>query len=127
MKSLRRRFTGKTFAALRDGKMLGVRAGSEPHGFTGVWMVVVDGRVFVRSWGLKPRSWWRTFAKERRGAISIGGREIPVRAVQTRSERLKDAVSRAYAEKYSTPASLKWVRDMSRRKSRDTTTELQPR
>ena len=121
-----RRFTGKTLEMLRTEKMLGVRAGAQPHKFIGIWMVVVEGRVFVRSWGLKPRSWWRTFAQERRGAISIGGREIPVRAVQTRSERLKDAVSRAYAEKYNTPASLKWVRDMSRTKSRDTTTELLP-
>ena len=121
-----RRFTGKTLSALRDEKMLGLRAGVEPHKFIGIWMVVVGGRVFVRSWGLKPRSWWRTLAKERRGAITIGGREIPVHAVQTRSERIKDAVSRAYAEKYDTPGSLKWVRDMSRKKSRDTTTELQP-
>ena len=121
-----RRFTGKTLTALRDGTYLGVRAGSEPHRFIGIWVVVVDGRVFVRSWSLKPRSWWRTFAAERRGAITIDGREIPVRAVQTRSEKLKDAVSRAYAEKYTTPASLKYVRDMSRKKSRDTTTELLP-
>jgi hypothetical protein len=120
------RFTGKTLAALRDEKYLRIRAGREPHKFIGIWMVMVDGRVFVRSWGLKPRSWWRTFAKERRGAIEIDGREIPVRAVQTRSERLKDAVSRAYAEKYDRPANLTWVRDMCRKKSRDTTTELAP-
>ena len=121
-----RRFTGKTLAALRDSNFVYVRAGKEPHRFIGIWMVVVDGRVFVRSWSLKPRSWWRTFAAERRGAITVDGREIPVRAVQTRSEKLKDAVSRAYAEKYNTPASLKYVRDMSRKKSRDTTTELLP-
>ena len=121
-----KRFTGKTLAVLRDEKLLAVRAGLEPHRFIGIWMVVVGGRVYVRSWGLKPRSWWRTFAKERCGTIGVGGREIAVRAVQTRSERIKDAVSRAYREKYSTPASLKWVRDMSRKKSRDTTTELQP-
>jgi hypothetical protein len=121
-----RRFTGKTLAALQDEHYLRVRAGSEPHKFIGIWMVVVDGRVFVRSWSLKPRSWWRTFAKERRGAISIDGREIPVRALQTRSERIKDAVSKAYAEKYITPASVKYVRDMSRKNSRDTTTELMP-
>jgi hypothetical protein len=121
-----RQFTGKTLAALRESNYLRVRAGTEPHRFIGIWMVVVNGRVFVRSWGLKPRSWWRTFAAERRGAINIDGREIPVRAVQTRSEKLKDAVSRAYAEKYNTPASLKYVRDMSRKRSRDTTTELLP-
>jgi hypothetical protein len=121
-----RQFTGKTLAALRESNYLRVRAGTEAHRFIGIWMVVVNGRVFVRSWGLKPRSWWRTFAAERRGAINIDGREIPVRAVQTRSEKLKDAVSRAYAEKYNTPASLKYVRDMSRKRSRDTTTELLP-
>ena len=120
------RFTGKTLAALRDEKILGVRAGTEPHKFIGIWMVILDGRLFVRSWSLKPRSWWRTFVKERRGAITVGGKEIPVRAVQTRSERVKDAVSRAYAEKYNTPGSLKYVKDMSRKKSRDTTTELLP-
>jgi hypothetical protein len=120
------RFTAKTLTALRDGKYLRVRAGNQSHKFIGIWVVVVDRRAFVRSWGLKPRSWWRTFVKERRGAIEIDGREVPVRAVQTRSDRMKDAVSRAYAEKYSTPANLKWVRDMNRKKSRDTTTELQP-
>ena len=120
------RFTGKTLAALRDEKILGVRAGTEPHKFIGIWMVIVNGRLFVRSWSLKPRSWWRTFVKERRGAITVGGKEIPVRAVQTRSEQMKDAVSRAYAEKYNTPGSLKYVKDMSRKKSRDTTTELLP-
>ena len=56
----------------------------------------------------------------------VGDREIPVRAVQTRSERLKDLVSQAYQEKYNTPGSVQFVEDMSGRKSRDTTTELVP-
>jgi len=49
-----------------------------------------------------------------------------VRAVQTRSLRLKDAVDRAYLEKYHTPGSLKFARDLGRKKSRETTTELVP-
>jgi len=56
----------------------------------------------------------------------VGEREIPVRAVHTRSERLKDLVSQAYKGKYNTPGSVYYVKDMSRRKSRDTTTELVP-
>ena len=88
--------------------------------------MVVDGRVFVRSWSLKPRSWYRTFLEEPRGAIEVAGREIEVRAVRTRSERLKDAVDRAYLEKYHTPGSLKYARDLGRERSRDTTTELLP-
>ena len=44
----------------------------------------------------------------------------------TRSERLKDLVSQAYKEQYSTPGSIQYVKEMSRKKSRDTTTELIP-
>jgi hypothetical protein len=58
--------------------------------------------------------------------VQVVGRELPVRAVRTRSERLKAAVDRAYLEKYNTPASIKYARDLGRAKSRDTTTELVP-
>ena len=122
----RRTFPAKILAALRDGSILGIRAGTEPHRVIGIWFVMVKDRVFVRSWSLKPRSWYRTFVEEPRGEITIGGREIRVRAVFTKSERLKDAVSRAYLEKYHTPGSVKYARDLGRAKSRGTTTELVP-
>jgi hypothetical protein len=121
-----RRFPPKVLAAIRDGKILGIRAGSKAHRVIGIWAVVVEGRVFVRSWSLKPRSWFRTFQDEPRGIVVVAGRKIPVRAVLTRSERLKDAVSRAYLEKYDTPGSAKYARDLGRAKSRATTTELVP-
>lgn len=122
----RRRFSATTLAALRDGKILGIRAGTGPHRFIGIWVVVVEDRVFVRSWSVKPRSWYRAFLEEPRGTMNVDGREIPVRAVVTKSERLKDAVSRAYLEKYHTPGSVKYARDLGGAKSRATTTELVP-
>jgi hypothetical protein len=122
----RKRFLEKTLTSIRDGKVLGIRAGSAPHRFIGIWAVVVENRVFVRSWSLKPRSWYRTFLEEPHGTINVDGREIEVRAVQTGSERLKKAVDEAYLNKYNTRASLKYARDLGRKKSRDTTTELVP-
>ena len=122
----KRHFPNKIIAAIRDGKILGIRAGTAPHRFIGIWAVVVESRVFVRSWSLKPRSWHRTFLQEPRGTIVVSDREISVRAVRTRSERLKDAISRAYLEKYNTPGSIKYARDLGRAKSRATTTELVP-
>ncbi len=119
-------FSKATVAAIRDGKILGIRAGTKPHRIIGIWAVVVEGRVFVRSWSLKPRSWYRTFLEEPRGLIEVNGREIPVRAVFTRSERLKDAVDLAYREKYNTPGSLHYVKGFKNKKRRDTTTELVP-
>ena len=120
----KRTFPGKILAAIRDDKMLRIRAGTGPHRFIGIWAVVVEGRVFVRSWSLKPRSWYRTFLEEPQGAILVDGREVAVRAVRTRSGRLKDAIDEAYLEKYNSRASLKYARDLGRAKSRDTTTEL---
>ena len=122
----RKRFPSEVVEALRSGMILGLRAGGAPHRFIGIWVVVVEGRVFVRSWSLKPRSWFRTFQEDPRGTIQVLDREIPVRAVLTRSERLKDSVSRAYLDKYKTPGSIGYARDLGRAKSRATTTELVP-
>lgn len=118
-------FPKDILSILQKEKILGIRAGAdETHRIIGIWMVVVEGRVFVRSWSMKPRSWWRTFLEDPQGSMFVGEKEFKVRAVQTRSERLKDLVSAAYKEKYNTPGSVQYVKEMSRRKSRDTTTEL---
>jgi hypothetical protein len=121
-----RHFPPDLLDAIHEGKILRIRAGRQPHRFIGIWAVVVERRVFVRSWSLKPRSWYRTFLEEPVGTIQVGDREIPVRAVRTRSERLKKAVDRAYLEKYKTPGSIQYARDLGRPPSRDTTTELVP-
>src|SRR4029078_4587808 len=97
------RFPNDVLSVIRKGMIIGLRAGTQPHRFIAVWAVVVEGRVFVRSWSLKPRSWYRTFLEEPRGVIQVAGEEFPIRAVHTRSERLKRAVDRAYLEKYHTP------------------------
>ena len=126
MKS-KNRFEPQVLERIRKEKILGIRAGTEStHRVIGIWAVVVEGRVFTRSWSMKSRSWWRTFLEDPQGTVVVGDTEIPVRAVQTRSERLKDLVSQAYKEKYNTPGSVQFVKDMSGKKSRDTTTELVP-
>jgi len=121
-----RRLPKSIVASIRDGKILGIRAGAKPHRVIGIWAVVVEGRVFVRSWSLKPRSWWRTFLEDPQGIIVVNECTIRVRPVFTRSERLKKAVDRAYAEKYNTPGSLHFVKGFKVTKRRDTTTELVP-
>ena len=121
----RQLFSDEILATIRKDKIIGIRAGKDSaHRVIGIWVVVVQGRVFVRSWSMKPRSWWRTFLEDPLGIITVGTEEIPIRAVQTRSEKLKDLVSAAYKEKYNTPGSIQYVKDMSSKKSRDTTTEL---
>lgn len=120
------RFPDDILTTIRDSHIIGLRAGTQPHRFIGLWAVVVENRVFVRSWSHKPTSWHRVLLAEPRGTLQVAGREIAVRTVQTRSERLKDAVSQAYVDKYTTPGSVKYARDLGRAKSRATTTELIP-
>ncbi len=121
-----RHFSKPVLTSLRDGKIIGIRAGTEPHRFIGVWVVVVKDRVFVRSWNDKPHGWYRAFREEPRGAIQISGREIAVRAKKTRGERLLDTIDLAYADKYNTPGSRHYVRGFARARRRMTTTELVP-
>jgi hypothetical protein len=120
------RFSRRILTELHNGLFVRIRAGSAPHRFIGIWAVVVDDRVFVRSWSIKRRSWYRTFLKEPHGVVQVGGREIPVRARQAKGVRLLAAVDRAYLEKYNTKGWIKYARDLGRPKSRATTTELQP-
>lgn len=114
-------------STIQKEKILGIRAGKDSsHRIIGIWVVVVEGRAFVRSWSMKPRGWWRTFLEDSRGIIVVDEKEISVRTLQTRSERLKELVSAAYKKKYNRPGDIQYVKDMSRKKSRDTMTELAP-
>ena len=87
-----KRFPKQIVEAIDAAKILGIRAGTKPHRMIGIWVVVVEGRVFVRSYSLKERSWYRTFLEEPRGIIEVNGKRLKVRPVFTRSERLKKLV-----------------------------------
>lgn len=121
----RRRFSKVDLEALDRAKILGVRAGTE-HRYTGVWVVVVEGRVFVRSWNDKPTGWFRAFRAQPQGSIQFGDREAAVRASPVRSSRLREAVSAAYGEKYNTKASQKWVEGFAEPERAVNTIELIP-
>jgi len=92
----------------------------------GIWVVVVNDRAFIRSWSVKPDAWYRPFLKEPRGSIQVAGHEIAICAVPIRDKRIRDAVDRAYLEKYSAPGSLKYAKDLGSTKSGATTIELLP-
>ena len=121
------RFPRTVTAAIRDGKILGIRAGAKPHRVIGIWAVVVEGLVFVRSWTVKASGWYRALSEDPQGVIEVEKRRLKFRAVFTRSERLRKAVDRAYVEKFRTPWAAKLARQFKTAKRRATTTELLPR
>ena len=122
-----RRFSRAVLDAIDKGKILGVRAGAKSnHRFIGIWVVVVDGRAFARSWTLAPEGWYRTFLRDPLGVIQVGDREIRIRARRARGERIREQVERAYAAKYATPGAVKYVRGFRTPRRRDTTMEFVP-
>ena len=123
-----RRLSRPVVAAIDAAKILGIKAGAKSdHKFIGVWPIVVDGRVFARSWTLTIDGWYRTFLDDPLGVLQVGDREVKVRAARVRSERLRDRIEDAYAEKYDTKASQKYVRGFRTPRRRATTTEFLPR
>jgi hypothetical protein len=106
--------------------MVRVRSGRQ-HRFTGIWVVVLRGRVFARSWNDKPTGWHAAFRENPKGAIRWAARLVAVRVRPVRGERLLDEIERAYVEKYDTPANRKWVRGFRVAWRRETTVEFLPR
>jgi hypothetical protein len=115
-------------AAVDASSILGVRADADrDHRFIGVWPIVIDGRVFARSWSLDPDGWYHTFLQDPRGTLQVGSRTVRIRAVPVRSERIRDAMEVAYAVKYPTPGSRKYVVGFRAKRRREATMEFVPR
>jgi hypothetical protein len=112
-------------AAIAASRSLGIRAGvSSDHRFTGVWPIVVRGRVFVRSWTQKPGGWYRTLHDDPKAMLQVGTRQVPVRAVSARGVALFAAIEEAYALKYPTRGSQKYVRGFRTKRRRAGTIEF---
>jgi hypothetical protein len=67
---------------------------------TTIWVVTVDGGVFVRSVRGEMGRWYRKVSANPSAALLAGDRRIPVRAVPVTDEQTVGAVSEAYQSKY---------------------------
>jgi hypothetical protein len=123
-----KRFPRSIVEAAAAASIMGIRAGARTdHRFIGVWPVVVEGRLFARSWTVRQDGWNEAFVRDPLGILQIGDREIPIRARRVSSERLRDKVEAAYAVKYDTKYAQKYVRGFRTPRRRLTTTEFMPR
>ena len=76
------------------------RNADSPVHRTIVWVVVVEGGVYVRSVRGQKGRWYREISSNPEGALHAGERRIPVRAAPATDEATVDAVSEAYRRKY---------------------------
>src|SRR6187455_498861 len=83
-----KRLSRPLVAAADAAGIMGIRAGAKSeHRFVGVWPIVVDGRLFARSWTQSRGGWYKTFLDDRLGVIQVGDRQLRVRAIPVKSER----------------------------------------
>lgn len=65
-----------------------------------IWIVVADGRVYVRSYRGPDGRWYRQLASDPHATLHVDGRGLPVRATQVTDPATIDRVSRAFRDKY---------------------------
>ena len=120
-------FDAETLRLLDETKEVRIetrRDGDSPEHRTIIWVVVVEGEVFVRSVrGAKGR-WYREISSNPEGALHVHNDRFPVRASPA-TEEAADAVSAAFRSKYqqSSPASTE---AMLRAETLPTTLKLSP-
>ncbi|HEX9817260.1 MAG TPA: DUF2255 family protein [Candidatus Thermoplasmatota archaeon] len=119
------RFSADALAWLGETKYVKVRAGAT-HRLIHIWVVVVDGHVFARSWNNKPDGWYAAFLKEPEGALEVDGKAMPVRARKVTAADFLNAATKAYGAKYSTKPNEKYVVGFAEPHRRKNTVELLP-
>jgi len=88
-----------------------------------IWVVGVDGELYIRSVRGSEGSWYRGSRQRGEGRIEAGGFERDVGFAA--AHRLDDQIDTAYREKYGYPSSA--VDHITSQEARDTTIKLVPR
>ena len=86
---------------IKNNSLIGIKAGNKRDSFLEIWMVIVDGRVFARSWGLATRSWYNAFKEDNTGEILCGEAIHKIKAIVPDDiEALTKQINKAYLDKY---------------------------
>lgn len=106
-----KKFSKAFLKCISETQITSVRAGKDREKFTGIWMVVVEDRIFARSYNLSERSWFTALSSGDIGDIKCGKEIIPVKGVKPKDiKQLTDAINKAYEKKYLAKTyNKKWV------------------
>ena len=106
-----KKFSKAFLKCINETQITSVRAGKDREKFTGIWMVVVKGRIFGRSYYGAERSWYTALLKDGIGEIKCGDEIIPVKGLKPADIRTNNkAINKAYEKKYLVKAHNKiWV------------------
>jgi len=98
-----RSFDPETLDLLDESEEVHIETSSDadsPKRRTIIWVVVVEGEVFVRSVQGQKGRWYQRISAHPEAALKAGDTSIPVRAAPATEEDTVDAVSAAFRSKY---------------------------
>lgn len=110
---------------INSHNLTGIKAGQKPHAFLEIWMVVVEDRIFARSWELAERSWYNTFLKESEGKLKCGDQEFNISAnIPDDLKKITSKINTAYLDKYNSGENSKYATGITKPAHFDKTMEF---
>lgn len=110
---------------INNNYLTGIKAGLERPGFLDIWMVVVEDRIFARSWGFAERSWYNTFLQNPNGQIKCGDAVFAIKAVVPKdNDVMTEKINNAYLTKYNTEHRIEYARGIIKEKHVEKTMEF---
>ena len=106
-----KKFSKAFLKCINETQITGLRAGKDREKFTCIWMVVVDGRIFGRSYYGAEKSWFTALLNGDKGEIKCGNEIIPVKGLKPADiSTINKLINKVYDKKYSIKAhNKKWV------------------
>src|ERR1044072_1951103 len=96
-----KKFSKAFLKCISETQITSVRAGEGREKFTGIWMVVVDERIFARSYQLSERSWYTALSSGDSGDIKCGKEVVPIKGSKPADIKIiTRAINKAYEKKY---------------------------
>ena len=118
------RLDADTVRRLHDANEVAIRTEKHPKTAVPIWVVAVDGEVFVRSVQGPKGRWYRDLAAGGSATLELVGRQLAVTAIPVADADAAARVSRAYLRKYEPSP---YARSMVRDEVLPTTLRLEPR
>jgi hypothetical protein len=94
-----------------------------------IWIVVVDGVPYVRSYNGRQGKWWQRVRRNRQGVLRVGRTRVPFAAKPLTARELEGDLNRRVSEAYKEKYGEQWpqyVRTMVGKEVAGTTLRLEP-
>ena len=113
------------YTYLNENTLVEVKGGTTRKSFLHIWLVVVEGRVFGRSWNKSEKSWFTAAVKTGVGAIKYGEKILEVKGRKVAfDDPIQHRVSQAYIDKYHQPENIAYAEGIAQKEYFDRTLEF---